>query len=176
MITRTETLKILEEEGIRGGVLRHSFRVNQIAMYLAKKLISKGEKINLRLLDSASLLHDVGKKLHDETEIDHVTTGVMILKDRELDNIAEIVRKHSINAIVEDNKIPTSWEEKLVYYADKRSKGDQLVSLDERIENMKKRYPKIKEFLSSAIPKIKEIEDEIFDKIEIDKDLEELKD
>jgi len=176
MISKTEALKILEEEGIEGRVLRHSLRVNQIAIFLGKKLYSKGEKINLKLLDVASLLHDVGKKLADETGKDHVETGVKILQDRGLMEIAEVIRKHSINAVVEEDKIPNTWEEKILFYADKRARGDKLVSLNDRIEDLKRRYPDIQKFISKALPKINKIEEEIFNIIGINKNLDEIED
>jgi len=175
MISQTEALKILEEEGIEGNVLRHSLRVNQIANFIGKKLYSKGKNINLRLLDVASLLHDVGKKLSDETGKDHAETGVKILKDRGLDEVAEVVRKHSINAIIEEDKIPKTWEEKILYYADRRAMEDNLVSLNERIDDLKRRYPDIEKFFYKALPKINAIEKEIFDIIGIDKELKEIK-
>jgi putative nucleotidyltransferase with HDIG domain len=75
MITKKEALKILEEEGIEGRVLQHSLRVNQISLFLGRKLYSEGEDINLKLLDVASLLHDVGKKLSDKTKKDHIETS-----------------------------------------------------------------------------------------------------
>jgi hypothetical protein len=94
------------------------------------------------------------------------------LKDRNLSEIAEVIRKHSINAIIEKDKIPQTWEEKILYYADRRAKEDKLVSLDERISDLKKRYPEIERFIEEALPKIIEIEKEIFNIIKIDKDLE----
>ncbi len=175
MITKIRALKILEEEKIEGRVLRHSLRVNQIAVFLGKKLYSKGENVNIKLLDIASLLHDVGKKLSDETGKDHVETGIKILKDRGLNEIAEIIRKHSINAVIEEDKVPGTWEEKILYYADRRAMEDKLVSLDERISDLRKRYPEIEKFLADALPKIKAIEKEIFDIIKIEKELGEIK-
>ncbi|MFO8152613.1 HD domain-containing protein [Thioalkalivibrio sp.] len=174
MISHKQALKILKEKRIEGKVLRHSLKVNQIAMFLGKKLSSKGENVNLELLDAASLLHDVGKKLSDDTGKNHIETGVKILQDRGLTEIAEVIRKHSINAIVEKDKIPQTWEEKLVYYADKRVREDKIVSLDERMADLRKRYPNLRKPLTNIIPKIKAIEEEIFNIVEINKRLKEI--
>jgi len=105
----------------------------------------------------------------------HVEAGVIILKGEDLPKIAEIIRKHSINAIVEEDKIPTTWEEKLIYYSDRRACEDQLVTVDERILDLKKRYPDINSFIAEAEPKIKLLEKEIFDKLDISPELNELK-
>ncbi len=117
MVTRKEALNILKEEGIEGGVLRHSFKVNQVAVFLGKKIMAQGVKINLYLLDVASLLHDVGKILSDKTDKNHTDAGAEILKKRGLPGVAEIIRKHPINAVLEQETIPKTWEEKRLFYA-----------------------------------------------------------
>jgi len=106
--------------------------------------------------------------------MNHVDAGVIILKGEDLPEIAEIIRKHSINAIVEKDKIPTTWEEKLLYYADRRACEDKLVSIDERISDLRMRYPDIDSFIAEAEPKLKLLEKEIFDKLDIDPKLNEL--
>lgn len=175
MITHEEALKLLKKYGIGSKVLKHILKVNQISVYLAKKLKEKGVNVDVELTDIASLLHDIGKKLSDETPMNHVEAGVKILNDEGMQEIGEIIKKHSINAIVEEDNIPTTWEEKLIFYADRRVVEDQLVSLDERITDLRTRYPDIEEFLSKAIPKIKELENEIFSLINTSKELKELK-
>jgi len=66
-------------------------------------------------------------------------------------------------------------EEKLIYYADRRACEYQLVSVDERISDLKKRYPDIVSFMCRAESKIKILEKEIFEKINVSIWLEELK-
>jgi hypothetical protein len=50
--------------------------------------------------------------------------------------VAEIARKHLVERVCE----LSSWEEKLVYYADKRVIDEKLVSLPERLEFIKQKY------------------------------------
>ncbi|MBT3304189.1 HD domain-containing protein [Candidatus Woesearchaeota archaeon] len=175
MITHEEALDLLKKHGIEGFVLKHVLRVNQIAVYLAKKLKEKGESVNVELTDIASLLHDIGKKLADSTPMNHIDAGVKILNDEGMKEIGEVIKKHSINAIVEEDKIPTTWEEKLIFYADRRVIEDKIASLDERITDLKTRYPDIEKFLGEAVPKIKKLEETIFNILDISKDLTELK-
>lgn len=174
MITHEEALKLLHKHGIGGFVLKHILKVNQISVYLAKKLKEKGENVNVELTDIASLLQDIGKKLSDSTPMNHVDAGVKILNDEGMRDIGEIIKKHSINAIVEEDKIPTTWEEKLIFYTDRRVIEDKLVSLDERITDLRTRYPDIEKFLWKAVPKIAKLEEEIFSILDISKDLTEL--
>lgn len=174
MMTQNKWLKLLEKHGIQGGALRHSLEVNRIAVFLGKKLKESGIDITLELLDAASLLHDIGKRLADETDMGHVEAGVKILKDEGFPQIAEIIRKHSISAIVEEDETPVTWEEKLVFYADKRVRGDELVSLDERLADLRERYPELIGLLEKAEPKLRLLEKEIFDRIDVDVELKEL--
>ena len=175
MPTRDDCLRLLEKHGIRGRVLKHSLEVNRIAVFLGKKLEESGIDINIELLDAASLLHDIGKRLADETDMGHVVAGVRILEEEGFPQVAEIVGKHSITAIVEGDKTPVTWEEKLVFYADKRVRGDELVSLDERLADLRKRYPEMIDLLEKAEPNIRSLEKEIFDRIDVTIDLKGLK-
>ena len=175
MLTTKECMTLLEKHGITGHVLRHILRVNQVAVFLGLRLKEQGEHINIDIFNAASLLHDIGKKRGDDLKINHVSAGVMILEEEGYPELAEIISKHSINAIVEENIIPTTWEEKIVYYADRRAKEDELVSIEERISDLRKRYPDIERFIETAEPKIQALENEIFNIIKIDKELIELK-
>ena len=191
--SREESFKILEDLRTPKHVISHSLMVNKVAVFLAKRLRQKGEKINLKLVDRASLLHDClrvcdfnnfNQEYFEEeiTEEDKVLWNKIKKKYSEKNHgqaaceffkekypeMAEVIRKHSINAIVEEDKIPTTWEEKLVYYADRRVCEDQLVSVDERISDLKKRYPDINSLIVKAEPKIKLLEKDIFDKLKID--------
>ncbi len=150
--------------------MRHSLKVNQLAMFLGKKLKDKGEDVNLELLEVSSLLHDVGKLLGDKIG-SHITAGCKILNERGLPDIANIIKKHPIYAILNEDTTPKTWEEKLVFYADRRVMEDKIVSLDERTNDHAKRKPKIKKILPKVLPKIKKLEDEIFNIIGIEKDI-----
>ena len=55
--------------------------------------------------------------------------------------IGKIIRKHNFICILDETPNGlNSWEEKLLYYADKRVRHDQLVSLQDRLNDLKKRY------------------------------------
>ncbi|MDD5178488.1 MAG: HD domain-containing protein [Candidatus Nanoarchaeia archaeon] len=163
MINRKKCLYLLKKYDVKDNLLRHSLKVNEISMFIGKKLKAKGEKIDLELLECGSLLHDIGKRLGDKLQVDHIEAGVKILIKEKLNYIIPILTKHYIGAV---NELRT-WEEKIVYYADKRVMEDVLVSLDERLKDLKKRYPWLKDIIKKSGPKIKRIEKEIFDKIEV---------
>jgi putative nucleotidyltransferase with HDIG domain len=163
MINRKKCLYLLKKYNVKDNLLRHSLKVNEISMFIGKKLKAKGEKIDLELLECGSLLHDIGKPLGDKLRIDHIEAGVKILTEESLNYIIPILTKHYIGEV---NELRT-WEEKIVYYADKRVMEDKLVSIDERLDDLEKRYPGLKEIITKSEPKIKKLEKEIFDKISV---------
>ena len=63
----------------------------------------------------------------------HADVGASILEKRGEPVLARIVKCHKFSALG-TSEGPQTWEEKLVYYADKRVKHDQIVSLEERLD------------------------------------------
>ena len=163
--TKEEALGLLKKHGIEGNVLCHVKKVNEVAMKIGLKLKEEGENVNISLLDAASLLHDIGKRLSDITDMNHIEAGVKILKDEGMPEIAEVISKHATTSLLDPDTEPKTWEEKIVYYADMRVVEDELVSLDERINYLVTRYPQLKKVIPKVLPKIKNIEKEIFKKM-----------
>lgn len=167
MLSHKQALKLLKKHGIAGGVLNHCVAVNIFVVELAKKLKNSGEKININLIDVASLLHDIGELASDNSGKCHVEEGANILIEEGYPKIAKIIEKHKINFILDENKKPRTWEEKIVYYADKRVISGTPISLEERFENWKKKHSDIETLKKKILPKIKEIEKEIMEKINV---------
>lgn len=169
-------LDILQKNEVPQNIVDHSLKVNQIAMYLGEKLVKAGEKVNLNLLNEASLLHDIDKHLSFFGKKKHGEEAPKILEEEEMQSIIPIVSKHHLHNILENGKKGlNSWEEKLVYYADKRVVHDKIVSIDERFAYLKKRYGQTNktflETIEKCYPKVKELEKEIFEKIGISSEL-----
>lgn len=139
-------------------VMRHCEGVANFALKLGKKLIAAGEKIDLDLLYQASMVHDLVRVVdfrHFRPEkfsggftqrdlevwealrkkyagMHHADAGAKILEERGFIEIAQIVRAHRFTHI---DAGFGSWEEKILYYADKRVKHDQIVTLEERLHD-----------------------------------------
>ena len=107
------------------------------------------------------MLHDV-KKL---TKGDHVAEGAEYIKSLGYPDVAKLIKTHGLVHIMNDEYYPKTWEQKIVFYADKRANGDKLVSVDERFGYIKKRYnkPEVDEELRIT----KEIEKELLGKEKI---------
>ncbi len=143
-------------------VIQHCKTVANFAVKLAKLMAKRGYSIDIQLLEQSALLHDLVRYVdfkkfdpytwnYDVADGDreywihmrkmyegkhHAKVGADILEKHGLPKTAQIVRKHDFLSI--ENGF-SSWEEKLMYYADKRAKHDTIVSLHERLEDGKKR-------------------------------------
>lgn len=138
--SREECFRLLKEFHTPENIMKHSVAVNKLCMRLGKRMKAGGEKINLELLDRASLLHDLDKfmTLGPKHILLHGKEAYRVLRERGYSEIAEIVRKHRIFTILRGEL--KTWEEKLVYYADKRVVHDKRVTVKEKIEYMIKTY------------------------------------
>lgn len=150
------------------NIIRHMENVAKLSLFLGKKLIEKGEKVDLDLLDASARLHDL-LKLCDFKDISeafnaenlkeedrkfwqkmikkysrdrHVMAAYKFFKEMGEPEIAVIIKKHDYLSPIAPNKKdrPNTWEEKILYYADKRILHDKLVSLKERLKDGRKRY------------------------------------
>jgi tRNA threonylcarbamoyladenosine biosynthesis protein TsaE len=147
------------------NIRRHMQKVAQIAVSLAKKLIARGEIINIDLVRKSALLHDLlrivtvkpqdlelsqsriiksqvnfWEKIRQQfCNLGHEEAASLVLAENGYKELAEIVRKHRMDVILQKNPFQT-WEEKIVYYADKRVLHDQVVTLEERFADSLKRH------------------------------------
>ncbi len=169
-----ECMEMLKEAKLQDNMMAHSIIVNRISMLLAKKLIEKGEKINLELVNAASLLHDLDKQATLYDGQNHGYHSYRILMEKGYPEIATIVKKHVLTAVLKNGDAKEgleNWEEKIVFYADKRANNDEIVSIEERYEYMLKRYgtnrPAAYNTILSTKEPVLKLEREIFSKLDI---------
>ena len=175
MISREECLELLKRHDLPDNIIQHSILVNKIAVFLAKELQKKGVEIYVDLVDSASLLHDIGRKRIIDNGGDHIAEGYEILQNESLISQAIVCRKHGMLSPLNPVTKPKEWEEKVVFYADKRAGEGRAISAKERVEDLKKRYPKDAKEIEKASAFLFKVEKEIFYVIEIKpEDLEKL--
>ena len=152
--TKEECLEILRRNKTPSKVIAHSKSVCKVAEKLANNLIKKGIKLNKMLVTAASLLHDV-----ERGKDNHVIKGCLLLKKLGYSEVADAMKKHSLYKLEQKNRQPSTWEEKIVFYADKRCKDDKIVDLEERFKALEKHY---KVNLSKELRFAKNIEKELF--------------
>jgi putative nucleotidyltransferase with HDIG domain len=135
--TKEECMAILTNNKTPSNIIDHCKTVCKVAEEVADKLINKGTEVNKSLVIAAAMLHDI-----ERTKDNHVVEGTKLIKSMGFPEVAEVVKKHGLYKLEDEDIKPRTTEEKIVFYADKRSKGNEVVTLKERIEDLKKRYNK----------------------------------
>ena len=198
--THEESLALLRQYHVPRHIVRHSLAAAKLAVFLAQRLKDKGVAVDIDLVERACLLHDImrvcdfaepdylqferglaegqrakwrrlrvryEKTLHEEAAYD-------ILKER-YPRLAAVIRKHKYASLLDDKSCPNTWEEKLVYYADKRVMHERIVPLEERLREGHKRNIHLhaspaqsKANIAKADPLIFKLEKEIFETIALD--------
>ena len=163
--THKQCLELLDEHNVPDNVRKHSFAVNKVAVFLAKKLKEKGIRIDVELVDRASLLHDLDKIPTLGTH-DHGKMTREILSTKGYPELGRIIHNHLYSALLIDG---LTWEEKIVNYSDKRCTEDNIVTLDSRVKYIKEKYAKkYKDVNEDAENRLRSLETEIFSIIGLD--------
>ena len=161
-----EAYILLEKEKVPEHIVRHSEKVALISLFLGCFLKETGENLDLNLLATGALLHDIKKYESILTGENHALLGEEYMKSLGYVRIGEIIKSH-IYLEIDSLEVPIT-EEEIVHYADKRVMHEKIVSLKERFEDLKKRYGKNEEVIKrlEALEKLNYlIEKRIFEKL-----------
>lgn len=159
--SHSRCIELLKEQKTPKNIFLHSRKVNAISMFIADILKKKGAKIDIGLIDKASLLHDIEKYHSLKNHFwKHTYEGYNTLIIRGYPKIARVVLKHGLDTVLETKYGLTEWEDIVVYYADKRVNNDKIVSLRSRISYLKKKYGKISK---KILDKIKSVEKPLYE-------------
>jgi len=154
--SQQQCLKILKKEKVPKNIVEHVKKVKEISLGIAEKLERKGIKVNKKLLIASALLHDIAKAKQG----DHTIEGARLLEKLGFKEVAEVVKTHSLYHMKEFP--PKTIEQKILFYADKITKGSEVVSVEERFEDFKRRYGKTEEEIREEYEFVKKIEKELF--------------
>jgi putative nucleotidyltransferase with HDIG domain len=161
--SREACLDLLKRRGVPTHVIVHSLQVDRVAQHIAALLNARGERLDVPLIQAASLLHDIAKLDGLRTGENHARAGAAILQGLGWPRVARVVAQH-----VEVQSVPSRvrvTEEELVNYADKRVMHDRIVTLEERFEDLKARYGRNAEgraIIGDAMERTREMERRIF--------------
>jgi uncharacterized protein len=192
-----ECFELIRQYAVPEHIVKHSIEAAKLAVFLAERLKEKGIAVNVDLVERACLLHDavrmcdfktldcgglaepaeqeskaIWQQLRKDFEgLCHEDIAYELLRD-EYPELAITIRKHKYLAILDEEDKPTTWEEKLVYYADKRVMHEKIVPLKDRLEEAHKRHirqhgiqTQRQIITAKADAQIFKLEKEIFDKI-----------
>lgn len=151
-----------EEFFLSHAICRHCDAVAETAVRLGQALLQRGQLVRLDALRSAGAVHDllrfvdfhrgtghVEEEIHPQRariweevktrypQMRHEAAIAQFLTDEGFSELAEIVRPHGLTL---SNATRITTEQRLLYYADKRVKLDEVVSLDERLRDFTVRY------------------------------------
>jgi putative nucleotidyltransferase with HDIG domain len=158
----------MSKYGMLENIISHSLEVAKVALFISTELNRKGQRIDLGLVEAASLLHDLTKTECLKTKDDHAQTGSQQLRRMGYERVGDVVAQHIWLGQEGDPSCVS--EEEIVNYADKRVMHDRIVSLEERFSDLKARYglnAKAMDYLERLQREIYGIENKIFFILEI---------
>ncbi len=138
--TPAECIELLKKSGCSEKVIRHCIAVKDVAIKIAKKA-----NADVKLVEAAALLHDIGRsKTHG---VLHALEGAKIAKELGLpDCIIKIIERHigaGIPAkdakklgLPEKDYIPITLEEKIVCHADSMIINNRQQRIEDELERV----------------------------------------
>jgi uncharacterized protein len=137
-------------------IFQHGKAVQRAALSIAKAIKKRGHKIDLELIKTGSLLHDIGRFSCPQKTKDSVKHGVIggkILRKEGLIRHAKIAENHLGAGISKQEIIklklplpkkdffPKTIEEKVIAYADNLIIGDKPGTVSEVVERFRNELP-----------------------------------
>ena len=202
--SRDECRAMIRDCHVPVHIVRHAEAVAKLGVFLAERLKDKGIEVDAMLVERACLLHDLFRvcdcPLEDFSWFEQSVTDEDKTRWRRLKAehghrrhedaahaflvdkypvLAATIRRHRYTAVIDEDDRPESWEEKLVYYADKRAMHDRIVPLKERLDEAHERSaliqaqagkPRRVDMEEKVDAEIFRLEEEIFSQIGLDPD------
>ncbi|HHU17413.1 MAG: HD domain-containing protein [Anaerovoracaceae bacterium] len=125
--SKDECLALLKEYNTPEHVIRHCTKVTETALKIGEALNKAGCNLDLNLIQSAGLIHDIAR-VHDE----HWEVGAQIAADRGYLQEADIIRKH-MNYACDPTKDRIE-EIDVICLSDRMVKEDEFVGLEARMQ------------------------------------------
>ncbi len=172
--SREYSLKLLKQKNPE-NIVKHSLKVEKIALFLASEFEKKGIILNKKFISIGALLHDVDKWGQIEKGFEYKKNEQTLAKNGFFE-LSEMISKSHLNSILKTKL--NNWEEKIIFYADKRvNPNDKIVQLKERFEYVEKKYgktPKMLKEIKNSEKLVLELEKELL-KVVKNLELNELK-
>lgn len=166
-----QCLDFIERYEMLDNIRAHSFRVARVAELLVDGLIEAKKASGLPSIKhviAGALLHDIAKTECLNGKCRHNILGKEICNALGYPEIGEIVEEHVIlkEFRAEMYKKGIFSAKEIVYYADKRVRHDEIVSLECRLEYILDRYgnddPHRKSFIRSNFQQCQDLEVYLF--------------
>lgn len=146
----------------------HVSLVARVCMLFASECEKKVSDCHIQkpLLLASALLHDIDKSIPRLSGEQHPDTAVRVLREEGMDEVAQVVKTHSLHAILNADTSPKSQEEKILYLSDKMVKYE-IIGVDTRFKFWREeQLPNdALQLLDRCYPLVKRLEKEMFDSI-----------
>jgi len=141
-----QCFRLMEEYAMLPNIRRHSITVARVAIhildaYRANKTLHV-EFPDHDLIIAGALLHDIAKTPCLQNDCDHARAGAEICIELGYPDIAPIVGEH----VILKEHDPVRYKRgvfsatEIIYYADKRVRHEEIVSLEDRLEYILEHY------------------------------------
>ena len=134
----------------------HCLKVAEVASRIGRELIKSNKQVNLDLIQSSAVLHDIAKQ-----QPKHDIAGGRILQEMGFNRVGKIVAVHTF---LNDQVPGYVLEAKVVYLADKFVLGNKLVSLEERYSFSNRPFKmtiELKKIISQRKMKAQQVKNEL---------------
>jgi putative nucleotidyltransferase with HDIG domain len=157
---RSTAVRLLEDEGLPDGIVVHSEGVARVAVAAAGLVAEAQIPVDGALVEAAALLHDIDKLEIRRTGGPHGIVGARRLEALGYPELAMPVASHPITALLDDDRYPIGWPSVLVAVAD-RHVAQEFMSVDERLDDMKRRHPRHADSIEAARRPAHALEEEL---------------
>ena len=131
------------------GIVTHARGVSQVAAEAARLLAAAGVTVDPQLVEVAALLHDVDKVETRDHGAEHGLMAARWMAERGFAELSEPIASHPILCLLDPSRAPRDWASVAVAVADRRV-AQGFVSIDERIDDLERRYPDLRADLEAA--------------------------
>ncbi len=148
--------------------IRHHVRQVAWAAYvLAVMLRRAGIRVDPILAHRGGLVHDLDKIKTLSKGYQHGRVGGDFFEKEGYPDLADIVRGHNLDTILQPGAEDRSWEINLVFFCDKLVEGDRIVSLDERFSALDQRYPEFMQRMAPTQERVMAMSDRICERLSL---------
>lgn len=145
ILSLEDCIYLLSYFNVPKSIINHGIKVKDICEDLSNSINKNKEIINVNLINSASILHDIKRQ-----EKNHGEVGADLLASLGYDQIANVVRSHmklekGMEDVINENTI--------LYYGDKLVIEDKFVDLNKRFQDKLNKYENNKEIQANIMKK-----------------------
>ncbi|WP_457573385.1 HDIG domain-containing metalloprotein [Desulfolithobacter sp.] len=140
--TLTQCYQLMERYRMLPNIRRHSIVVAKVAELLVDTLPPELELPDKKRVVAGALLHDIAKTPCLDNGCEHALLGAVLCEEHGFHEIAPCVAEHVLLKHHEPQRYARGHflAREIVYYADKRVRHDQIVSLEERLDYIIQHY------------------------------------